>query len=188
MAMEEAKNQTHGIGVFREVTATIITQLLDSQPVKEAFTSAPAKGVISLRAGDAFSGFLAMKYPVEIGFITQARDEETLECKSHYEKLFENFGGDHAVFLDPMLATAGSAIDAARVSIDRGASGVTVVSAFATPQGVINLSRQHGIERIVTTPLEAGLNERGFIVGGVGATAMLGDFGDRFFGSVRRAE
>lgn len=179
--MQRIKNPELGIPDFRNIAHIIISQL--AQEVARQPLDSRKVG-ISVRAGLAFL-LHSMKFmpEAEVGFATQTRDEETAKCASNGDKLGD-FTGKHAILFDPMLATGGSLTDLIVDVTDRGATGVTTVTAFTAPQGLVAVSMHPNVQRMITTPLEAGLNENAYIVGGHQPHAMLGDFGDRYFGSV----
>jgi uracil phosphoribosyltransferase len=181
--MESIKNPDLDIQRFRELANTIITQLAQSATKLQVTNR---KIALSVRAGLAFYNHSMRFMPeAEIGFSTQTRDEETAECSSYGGKL-GSFAGKHAIIFDPMLATGGSLTKLIDEVVDNGATGVTTVSAFTTPQGLVAVSQHPAVQRMITTPLEAGLNENAYIVGAHQPHSMLGDFGDRYFGNVNQ--
>jgi uracil phosphoribosyltransferase len=131
-----------------------------------------------LRAGvGMLDGVLSLVSSARVGFIGMYRDEETLEPVQYYLKLPDDLAERDAIVLDPMLATGHSscaAIDAVKAA---GAQSVTLVCIVAAPPGVEEVHRQHPDVHIVCAALDRGLNERGFIVPG------LGDAGDRLYGT-----
>lgn len=182
-SMESVKNPNLGIKDFRNLANIVISQLAQEAaklPIENR------KIAISVRAGLAFLHH-SMKFmpDAEVGFSTQTRDEETAACSSFGGKL-GSFVGKHAVVFDPMLATGGSMIDLIDEVVENGATGVTTVNAFTAPQGLVAVSQHPSVRRMITTPLEAGLNENAYIVGAHTPHSMLGDFGDRYFGNVNQ--
>jgi uracil phosphoribosyltransferase len=108
------------------------------------------------------------------------RDEETLEIDCYLNKLPEKFDPQTRVLiLDPMLATGGSIIRAMSESIERGAdpASIRIVSVVAAPPALQKLSQQYPSLNIYTAIIDEGLNNKGYIVPG------LGDAGDRAFGT-----
>ena len=104
------------------------------------------------------------------------RDDATLLPTSYYEKL-PPVEGRHVLLLDPMLATGGSAAGAcARIS-ERGPAEIRFVCVVAAPQGAEKMSREHPDVPVFTAALDRDLNDKGYILPG------LGDFGDRLFGT-----
>jgi uracil phosphoribosyltransferase len=105
------------------------------------------------------------------------RDEETLEPVEYYVKLPDDLAERDAIVLDPMLATGNSSVAAIEIVKDAGARSVTLVSLVAAPLGIERVHSAHPDVHIVCAAIDRGLNERGFIVPG------LGDAGDRLYGT-----
>src|SRR5438093_5090505 len=130
-----------------------------------------------LRAGlGMLDGVLSLVSSARVGFIGLYRDEETLQPVEYYVKLPELEERD-AIVLDPMLATGRSSAAAVAAVKAAGARSVTLVCLVAAPEGVEHIQSEHPDVRIVTAAIDRGLNERGFIVPG------LGDAGDRLYGT-----
>jgi uracil phosphoribosyltransferase len=131
-----------------------------------------------LRAGiGMLDGFLSLISSARVGFIGLYRDEETLEAVEYYVKLPDDLSERDAIVLDPMLATGHSssaAIDAVKAA---GAHSVTLVCIVAAPEGIAEVHRHHPDVHIVCAAVDRGLNERGYIIPG------LGDAGDRLYGT-----
>jgi uracil phosphoribosyltransferase len=131
-----------------------------------------------LRAGvGMLDGVLSLVPSARVGFIGMYRDEETLEPVQYYVKLPEDLNARNAVVLDPMLATGHSSGAAIRAVKDAGAQSVTLVCIVAAPPGVAFIQGEHPDVHIVCAAVDRGLNEKGFIVPG------LGDAGDRLYGT-----
>jgi uracil phosphoribosyltransferase len=131
-----------------------------------------------LRAGmGMLDGVLALVSGARVGFIGLYRDEETLEAVEYYVKMPSDLTERDAIVLDPMLATGNSSVAAITKVKDAGARSVTLVCLVAAPEGIERLHSAHPDTRIVTASIDRGLNERGFIVPG------LGDAGDRLYGT-----
>ncbi len=111
-----------------------------------------------------------------VGYIGLERDEATFEPSAYYTKL-PDMAGAWVLLLDPMLATGGSAAAAASALAREHPAHITLLSVVAAPEGIERLSRQHPEVDIVTAAVDKGLNDRAYIVPG------LGDFGDRLFGT-----
>jgi len=109
-----------------------------------------------------------------VGHIGMYRCEKTLEPQSYFFKS-PNLSGAQVFILDPMLATGGSACDSVQKLKDEGADHITMLSLIAAPEGVERLSQTHPEVHVITGVLDRCLNERGYIIPG------LGDAGDRFF-------
>lgn len=130
-----------------------------------------------LRAGLGLLDAVTHLLPdVRVGYVGLERDEDTLAASSYYLKV-PRLEGRTVLLLDPMLATGGTASFAARLLKDRGAVDVRLVCVVAAPEGLARLAADHPDVRVITAGLDAGLNDLGYIVPG------LGDFGDRLFGT-----
>ena len=130
-----------------------------------------------LRAGlGMVEGLTQLMPSARIGHIGLYRDETTCQPVFYYYKMPE--GKERMVLLtDPMLATGGSACDAiARLKAD-GYTQIRLVCLVASPQGVAKVEEQHPDVDIYLASLDEGLNEKSYILPG------LGDAGDRIFGT-----
>jgi len=105
------------------------------------------------------------------------RDEETLEPIEYYAKLPADVAERDVILLDPMLATGNSTAAAIRTVKDAGATSVRLIAIIAAPEGIERIMGEHSDVQIVVAAIDRGLNERGFIVPG------LGDAGDRLYGT-----
>lgn len=133
--------------------------------------------VAILRAGLGMIEAVTELFPeVSVGYVGLERDEETLTPTSYYEKL-PPIPGRHVLLLDPMLATGGSAVAAASSIAQKGAAEIRFVCVVAAPQGVARMEEHHPDVAVFTASLDRDLNDRGYILPG------LGDFGDRLFGT-----
>jgi len=131
-----------------------------------------------LRAGmGMLDGVLSLVSGARVGFIGLYRNEETLEPVEYYVKLPTDLAERDAIVLDPMLATGNSSVAAIAKVKDAGARSVTLVCLVSAPEGIERVQLEHPDVRIVTASIDRGLNERGFIVPG------LGDAGDRLYGT-----
>ena len=131
-----------------------------------------------LRAGlGMLDGVLSLISGARVGFIGLYRDEETLQPVEYYVKLPADLAERDAIVLDPMLATGNSSAAAVATVKAQGARSVTLVCLVAAPEGIEHLRAEHPDVTIVTAAVDRGLNERGFIVPG------LGDAGDRLYGT-----
>jgi uracil phosphoribosyltransferase len=131
-----------------------------------------------LRAGiGMLDGVLSLISSARVGFIGMYRDEETLQPVQYFVKLPTDMTDRDAIVLDPMLATGNSSAAAIQTVKDAGARTVTLVSLVAVREGIERVHRDHPDVHIVCAAIDRGLNERGFIVPG------LGDAGDRLYGT-----
>ena len=134
-----------------------------------------------LRAGLGMAdAALALLPESSMGFVGLARDEHTYEPRAYMESLPADLSGQPVLVLDPMLATGGSLVHCVQLLVDRGATDVTVCCVLAAPEGIERLSTSGLPMRLVTASIDEGLNEKMYIVPG------LGDAGDRQFGGMRR--
>ena len=131
-----------------------------------------------LRAGvGMLEGVLSLISSARVGFIGLYRDEETLEAVEYYVKLPDDLHERDAIVLDPMLATGNSSVAAISEVKKAGARSVALVCLVAAPPGIERVHEEHPDVHIVCAAIDRGLNERGFIVPG------LGDAGDRLYGT-----
>ncbi len=131
-----------------------------------------------LRAGvGMLDGVLSLVSSARVGFVGMYRDEETLEPVQYYLKLPDDLSERDAIVLDPMLATGHSSCAAIGAVKDAGAQSVTLVCIVAAPPGIEEVHRLHPDVHIVCAAVDRELNDRGFIVPG------LGDAGDRLYGT-----
>ncbi len=136
-----------------------------------------------LRAGlGMLDGMVRLLPSAEVGFLGMARNEETLQATTYAERLPEDLSGRQCYVLDPMLATGGTLAAAIRFLVDRGADDITAICLLAAPEGCGRLEQElAGLDvpvTIVTAALDERLNDKGYIVPG------LGDAGDRLYGVV----
>ena len=131
-----------------------------------------------LRAGlGLLSPVLELLPRVSVGYVGLERDEETAVARIYYQKL-PPLASKVPLLLDPMLATGGSAVQAVDLIKQAGGVGTRMICVVAAPEGVKALDGRHPDVEVFTAALDEGLNDRAFIVPG------LGDFGDRLFGTV----
>jgi len=134
-----------------------------------------------LRAGLGMSdAALALLPESSMGFVGLARDEETFEPRAYMESLPGDLSGLPVLVLDPMLATGGSLLHCCRLLVDRGCTDVIICCVLAAPEGIERLADSGLPLRLVTAAIDDGLNDKAYIVPG------LGDAGDRQFGGMPR--
>lgn len=132
-----------------------------------------------LRAGlGLLPGFLGVIDDAVVAHLGFYRDPETLRAVPYYANVPPELGDRHVFVLDPMLATGNSGVAALDALVERGARMLTFVCVIAAPEGVQRIHAAHPNVPIVAAALDAGLNDHGYIVPG------LGDAGDRMFGSL----
>jgi uracil phosphoribosyltransferase len=131
-----------------------------------------------LRAGvGMLDAVLSLIPSARVGFIGLYRDEATLQPVEYYVKLPQDIAERDVILLDPMLATGNSTAAAIEIVTRAGAVSIRLISVIAAPEGIERVHRDHPDARIVVAAVDRGLNERGFIVPG------LGDAGDRLYGT-----
>src|SRR5579872_2229473 len=131
-----------------------------------------------LRAGlamlDAMSDFVPGS---KVGFVGLERDEETAIARSYYQKLPAQLAEAETIILDPMLATGGSSVATVDLLKRHQATSIRLACVVAAPEGIALLHERHPDVRVYTATVDRSLNDRKFILPG------LGDFGDRYFGT-----
>lgn len=133
--------------------------------------------VAVLRAGlGLLDGFREIVPDARVGFIGLKRNEKTLEAVNYHASLPDGLDGHEVFVLDPMLATGGSAVAALDLLVTRNPRRLRLVSLVAAPEGIARVQSAHPAVPILCGALDRGLDERGFILPG------LGDAGDRLFG------
>jgi uracil phosphoribosyltransferase len=131
-----------------------------------------------LRAGiGMLDGVLSLIPVARVGFIGLYRNEETLQPVEYYVKLPADVADRDVLLLDPMLATGNSTAAAVTTLKRAGAKHITLISLIAAPEGVAQIVREHPDVHIVVASVDSHLNEKGYIVPG------LGDAGDRLYGT-----
>jgi uracil phosphoribosyltransferase len=153
--------------------------------------AAPAPLLVPiLRAGiGMLDGVVGLLPQADVGFVGLARDEETLIAVTYAARLPADLTGRQTFVLDPMLATGGSMETVISMLISRGAASVTAICLLAAPEGLARLEAAFPADppdpaaagvpvHVVTASIDTELNDRGFILPG------LGDAGDRLFGAI----
>jgi uracil phosphoribosyltransferase len=136
-----------------------------------------------LRAGlGMLDGMLRLLPTAEVGFLGMVRNEQTLEATTYANRLPDDLSRRQCYLLDPMLATGGTLAAAIRYLVDLGADDITAITLLSAPEGIARLKATTADldvpVSIVTGAIDEKLNERGYIVPG------LGDAGDRLYGIV----
>lgn len=150
-------------------------------PVAEAQCKKITKDIVVvpiLRAGlGMVDGFHDLIPSSKIGHIGLYRDPDTLTPVEYYCKVPKNLEESKVFLLDPMLATGKTAEAAIEFLKERGAKDVTMLCIIAAPEGVKTVQKAFDDVDIYTAAYDVKLNEKGYIVPG------LGDAGDRIFGT-----
>lgn len=131
-----------------------------------------------LRAGNGMlDGVLELIPLAKVGFVGLYRDEKTLKPVQYYFKVPDALEDRLVIAVDPMLATGNSSVAAIDLLKGAGATNIRFLCLLAAPEGVKRMQEAHPDVPIVTAALDRGLNEKGYIMPG------LGDAGDRMFGT-----
>ena len=131
-----------------------------------------------LRAGNGMlDGVLELIPLARVGFVGLYRDDKTLKPVQYYFKVPDRLDERLVITVDPMLATGNSSVAAIDLLKGAGATNIRFLCLLAAPEGVARMKEAHPDVPIVTAALDRGLNEKGYIMPG------LGDAGDRMFGT-----
>lgn len=177
--------------LVEEITTLMCFEALRDLPLEEVEVETPicnakAKALSGiklaivpiLRAGlGMVNGIVSLVPSARVGHIGLYRDEETLEPHTYYCKLPSNMDKRLAIIVDPMCATGGSAIDAITKVKESGCKNIKFMCIIAAPEGIKALTKAHPDIQIYCASVDEKLNEKGYIVPG------LGDAGDRIFGT-----
>jgi uracil phosphoribosyltransferase len=195
------RNERTDSPTFRQLTDELVTLLayeatrevrvqpeMVTTPVGEAHglkLARPVPLVVPvLRAGiGMLDGMIRLLPTADVGFVGLARDEESLVAVTYANRLPSNLAGRDVFVLDPMLATGGTLETVITMLSQREAASVTAVCLLAAPEGIERIAAAFPDDvplpvRVVTAALDERLDERGYIVPG------LGDAGDRLFGEI----
>ena len=131
-----------------------------------------------LRAGNGLlDGVLDLIPSARVGFVGLYRDEETLKPVKYYFKVPNQLEERLVIAVDPMLATGNSSVAAIDMLKEAGATNIRFLCLLAAPEGVARMKQAHPDVPIITASVDERLNEKGYIMPG------LGDAGDRMFGT-----
>jgi len=194
------RRQETSSATFRLLAEELVTLLayeatdnLRIQPVRITTPVAECSGVEMaepkpivvpiLRAGlGMLNGMMKLMPTAEVGFLGMVRDETSLLATTYADRLPHDLRDRQVFVLDPMLATGGTLVAAINLLLDRGARDVTAICLLAAPEGLAHLEQAFADREVdvtvVTAALDDHLNEKGYIVPG------LGDAGDRLYGVV----
>ena len=175
---------------FDEIGGLMVYEVTRDLPLNEIPIETPlcqtigyemAKDVVIvpiLRAGlGVVNGIQNLIPTARIAHIGMYRDEETLEPHPYFEKYPSNMDEAAVIIVDPMLATGGSSVAAIDMVKKQGATSIKLVCLVGAPEGVKVVEEAHPDVDIYLASLDDHLNEKGYIVPG------LGDAGDRIFGT-----
>ena len=164
--------QVQAVEITTPVATTNGVELADPRPLV----------VPILRAGlGMLNGMSKLMPTAEVGFLGRVRDEESLLATTYADRLPHDLKDRQVFVLDPMLATGGTLVAAISLLLERGARDVTAICLLAAPEGLAHMEEafagSSAAVTVVTAALDERLNEKGYIVPG------LGDAGDRLYGS-----
>jgi uracil phosphoribosyltransferase len=173
-----------------EIAALMLYEATRSFAVKKVYVQTPLARtngfqlerevvlVPVLRAGLGMLDSILQLIPhARVGFIGLKREETTLRAMFYHKSLPENLGAFETILIDPMLATGGSSVAAIDLLVEQGAKHIRMVNLVAAPKGIETVQKKYPRVPIFTAAVDHKLNEKGFIVPG------LGDAGDRLFGT-----
>lgn len=161
------------IELLDENIQTPITSMVGKKIQEENITF-----VVILRAGlGMLNGLLEIIPNARVGHIGLYRDEDTLKTVEYFSKLPSGVENTKVVLLDPMIATGGSIIDSINILKGKGVKDITILSLISSPEGLEKITSKFDDVNIYTAAIDEKLNEKGYIVPG------LGDAGDRIFGT-----
>ena len=166
-----------------EVTRDLETEMIEIETPIQKMQSPALKGkklvfASILRAGyGLLDGMLDLVPSARVAHLGLYRDPETLEAIEYYFKAPSDIADRLVVVVDPMLATANSAVTAVDRIKRRGANNLRFLCLLAAPEGIKRFQEAHPDVPIYTAAIDEKLNEKGYIVPG------LGDAGDRMYGT-----
>lgn len=183
--------------VFRQLVEELVTLLAYEAtkdiPIQKIKIETPVSATIGvqlstpgplivpiLRAGlGMLEGMQKLLPTAEVGFLGIQRNEQTLQPHTYAERLPEHLDNREVFILDPMLATGGTLIDSVNYVFERGAKRVIAICLIGAPEGLAALEQAtvNNDVMVVLGALDEKLNEKGYIVPG------LGDAGDRLYGT-----
>ena len=177
--------------LLREITELMLYEITRELPMTTKTVETPLETmeaptldgkklalVSILRAGNGMlDGALELIPSARVGFVGLYRDEETLQPVQYYFKVPESLEDRMVIAVDPMLATGNSSAAAVDLLKQAGATDVRFLCLLAAPEGIARMQEAHPDVMIVTAAVDRGLNEKGYIMPG------LGDAGDRMFGT-----
>ena len=175
-------NEIAGLMAYEISRDLPVRDIVIETPLATCHTSELAKEIVLvpvLRAGlGMVDGITALIPTARVGHIGLYRDHDTLEPMEYHAKFPDVLPEAVVTVLDPMLATGGSASAAIDSLLERGATTVKLVCIVGAPEGVARIEHDHPDVDIYLAAIDSHLNEKGYIVPG------LGDAGDRLFGTI----
>lgn len=197
--MRDKSTNSEGVRIAtRKITRSLLYEASKNLPIVDVEIETPLEKFITqtidpeiniiispiLRAGLIFTDEATDILPqATIRHIGMYRDEKTLKPVWYYNKVPMNAENPEKFFIyitDPMLATGNSLTEAIKLYADKGipTKNIKVLSIIAAPEGVENIHKNFPDVEIITASIDRGLNEKGYIVPG------MGDAGDRIFNTI----
>ena len=189
------RNKKTGTKEFREIVSELATMLcyeaMKDAELNEIEIETPIQKMTAhvinedkyafvpiLRAGTGMlDGIIKVVPNAKIGHIGMYRDEETFVPNVYFFKVPKDIEKRDVIILDPMLATGGSGLDAIELLKEKGVKNIKFLCIIAAPEGIKRIEEKHPDIQIYTAAIDEKLNEKAYIVPG------LGDAGDRIFGT-----
>jgi uracil phosphoribosyltransferase len=190
--MRNKETSTRGFRqLLREIAGLICYEATRDLPLEEVEIETPLQPMKArklagkklvfasiLRAGNGLlEGMLDLVPSARVAHIGLYRDPETLEPVEYYFKAPDDLADRTIICVDPMLATANSAVAAIDKLKGRGAKDIRFVCLLAAPEGIERFHEAHPDVPVFTAAIDSHLNDHGYIVPG------LGDAGDRMYGT-----
>lgn len=177
--------------LLREISQLLAYEVTYELPMTTKHVETPLQGMDApvlagrklalisiLRAGNGLlDGMLELIPSARVGFVGLYRDEATLKPVQYYFKVPDHLDERLTIVVDPMLATGNSSVAAVDRLKQAGAGDLRFLCLLAAPEGVDRMKQAHPDVPIVTAALDERLNEKGYILPG------LGDAGDRMYGT-----
>ena len=178
----QALDELSGLLVYealRDLSATSVSIDTPLAPAPGVSIDDPPLLVPVLRAGLGMLDAARTLLPeAAVGFLGVRRNEDTFQPEPYLNTVPDDLGGQAVLVLEPMLATGGSLAYVCGRMAAAGAGQITAVCVLAAPEGVAALEAAAPGVRLFTAAVDEGLNDRAYIVPG------LGDAGDRQFGEL----
>ena len=189
------RDKNTGTKEFREIVSELATMLcyeaMKNADTYEEEIETPIQKTIAhkidennyvflpiLRAGTGMlDGIINIMPNAKIGHIGMYRDEETFKPNTYFFKVPKNISEKEVIVLDPMVATGGSILDTVEHLKKVGVTRIKVLAIICAPEGIKAIKEKYPEVEIYCTKIDEGLNDKAYIVPG------LGDAGDRIFGT-----
>lgn len=176
--LKKLRDRKLKMGPFREASIKL-SRLIASEILLQIGSKQKIILIPILRSGMVLlPAFQEIFMDAPIGLIGIQREEKSALPRLYYQNLPSILPNDRILILDPMIATGGSAALALNLLKEAGGKNLTLIGVIAAPEGLALVKKKHPEVDIYTVAIDSGLDDQKFIVPG------LGDFGDRYFGTV----